>query len=501
MRLLPVIAILSLLLAAAPASAQVGDDSRETYKAAVYQLKQATQFRRNSDYNMLLRSLRHLEDPQLAPLFSQLVESRYPQFKIHGILGLAECDPDNKIDLARVAAIEDPADQAQVISAAMDSELLSDEQVKQIIDWPGLDLAIKVLVSSQLISAGKFDQPQVLLEAAESDNLARRYLAKLMLAQIGDAEAYKQLDELHTANDPSRDAVREMLIRTALRYELDRIGRFALHVAADTDLSRRDRLDGLKAAVRFNAPGAADLWRQQWASATDMAHRTRLGLIALQLSPWIAPELFDPVIADENELIRQLGRTGRAVAAKDDIAGAMRDLIDMDYPLANTWTLGYALYESTEADALAIGKAIIQSGMTDKKRGRAQRLDDAVSTTEMLLKRVPDQGAPFLRGILADPNADTVLKQAIMLGLVRTRDGEPHKVIQGLTFEQSDIQDLALVIRARHNDTLTADELRQLGLLVRGGGRERAPLRIQAGWLYLSLTNQTGPALAEVISR
>ena len=48
---------------------------------------------------------------------------------------------------------------------------------------------------------------------------------------------------------------------------------------------------------------------------------------------------------------------------------------------------------------------------------------------------------------------------------------------------------------------LAGDDLRELALMVRSSGRQLAPLRVQAGWIYLSTTNQTGPALAEVLAR
>ncbi|HCD31918.1 MAG TPA: hypothetical protein DER01_05880, partial [Phycisphaerales bacterium] len=136
----------------------------------------------------LLKSLRQLRDPDLAPLFEELAQSPHPILKIHGILGLAECDPEKKLDLLRIASIEEASIQAQVVSAAMDSNLLSDDEANQLINWPGLDIGVRILVATQQINSGKFDKPQILEEAANSDNLARSGFAILMQARLGQAD-------------------------------------------------------------------------------------------------------------------------------------------------------------------------------------------------------------------------------------------------------------------------------------------------------------------------
>lgn len=494
------IALVALLLAS-PAMLRAQDADRETYDSAVFQLKRAKQVHRDGSHVMLLRALRHLADPSLAPLFSELVESPYTPFKIHGILGLAECDPDKKVDLARIAAIEDPAEQAQILSAAMDSELIDDDQIKQVLAWPGLDIAVKVLVASQLVSSGDFNQPELLNEAKTSDNIARRYLSYLLLAQIGDAESLKELETLHASTDRNRDEVRSMLLRTALRYDLDRIGPFAMHIAQEPNVSRRLRVEALKAALRFNTPGAENVFHQQYTSTTDLAHRTRLALMALQLSPWVGAPMFDVLVETDNDLISLLGRTGRAVASGENVPAAMSDLIAANYSQASAWALGYARFEADDAQATAIYKALIESYANGPERGRAQRLDDAVVATELYFKRDPDNAIPYLRGVIVGAADDPLLEQGILLGLLRTNEGEPHAVIEGMTFDEPEARDLALLLRARYSHGLPLADLNQLALMVRGGGRQRAPLRIQAGWIYLSTTNQTGPALAEVLGQ
>jgi hypothetical protein len=96
-----------------------GGVEQQTFDAAVFLLRESMEPSRDGRHNIMLRALRHLEDPQLEPLFAELITMRETTFKIHGLLGLAEIHPDKKLDLVRLASISQPAEQAQVVSAAM----------------------------------------------------------------------------------------------------------------------------------------------------------------------------------------------------------------------------------------------------------------------------------------------------------------------------------------------------------------------------------------------
>ena len=148
---------LTTTLLPAAASAALKD---ETTESAVLLLRRSMELDQDGHYLVLLRALRQLGDPLLEPFFSELFQSDHSTLKVHGLLGLAECSPDRKIPLVRLASIESPSVQAEAISAAMDSELLSDEQAKEIYNWPGLDNAVKVIVAAPLIKAPSAPQPR-----------------------------------------------------------------------------------------------------------------------------------------------------------------------------------------------------------------------------------------------------------------------------------------------------------------------------------------------------
>jgi hypothetical protein len=57
------------------------------------------------------------------------------------------------------------------------------------------------------------------------------------------------------------------------------------------------------------------------------------------------------------------------------------------------------------------------------------------------------------------------------------------------------------LLDAKHSPALSDDELKQLGLVVSGGGRVSDVLQIQAAWLYLKHTNQVQAALGTIFAK
>ncbi len=492
------LAFLALLACLSPAVAAQSKDA--TFDSTVFLLKQAMRVHQDGRQNQLLRSLRHLADPQMTPLLNELAQSDYPVFKIHGLLGLAECSDPRQIDLVRLAAVEDPAVQAELVSAALDSELLTLDQCQQLIDWPGLDVAVKVIVSAPLVKAGRLSKLEPLHEAAKAENLARRSMASLLLLQLGHAQAMDALEKLNISDNPARDQVRDMLLRSMIRYELDKAAPWAMKIADDADTRSQLRMLALSVAMRFNAPGSTNIWQQQFATSTDTAQRTRLALMALRLSPWMQASFYQPLMKDDDPMMVRIGAAGAAVASGKDIPAAVTSLIDMHHPIANSWALNYASNDASPQDARAILHALILAYEQGPARGREQRLDDAATASQLLAEQDIDGATIILRPILANPQTPRQLTQAILLGLIRSSKPLAHQVIMDLPpQEDMNIQSLVLLLTARSGQPLSPQQLADLAINVRGGGLPQDSLRIQAAWLWLKATGQVRPALDQAL--
>lgn len=472
-------------------------------ESALFLLERSTRVSRAGEHHVLQRSLRQLRDPALQPFFSYLADADHADLQIHGILGLAESSEKRQVDLVRIAAIKSPAIQADLISHAMDNELLSIEQALQMLHWEeGLDLAVKVLIAAHLIGEGAFDQQQIIAEAATSESLPRRSLAALLMLQTGDPGGEAMLAELDASEGEAREQVRGMLLRTASKFDFDRCGSWAFGVAQDPRSDAKVALASLHVALKFGADGAVELWQKKFRNAGGVGAQARLGLMALQLSDRLPAPAGGPLRTSKEPLIKQIGKTMAAIQSGVAIADEVIALIRLGHPRTAEWALRYANEKAGHADAVRILATLIAGVEVGDARNLDVRLDHAMAATQMLFEKDPDAASTVLQPILESPETNQVLKQGVLFGLIRCDvDSDAHLVIAPIeTFGRPRTRGLALLLLAKHSDQLTAKQLDRLGLLVRGGGM-RGPLRVQAAWRYLRMTDQTDMALARVMAR
>ena len=503
MKSTPTICLLLVLSLVLPNLTHAADEREQTVNSAIYLIRSAMRISREGREIPLLKSLRQLRDPDLAPLFEELAQSPHPILKIHGILGLAECDPEKKLDLLRIASIEEASIQAQVVSAAMDSNLLSDDEANQLINWPGLDIGVRILVATQQINSGKFDKPQILEEAANSDNLARSGFAILMQARLGQADAMAKLNALHQSDDPMRDRIREMLLRTAMRYNIELIVPWAMQIATEPGVSQSLGLLGLKAAMRFKIAQAQGVWQQKYNSTNELAQKTRLALLVARESTTLAPSLFDVMIAEDNPLLSNLGKAGKAIAANQDISQNVINLVGMErpHPMATAWALMYAQNQASPDDATAILLSLVLSYENASQRSRPSLLNDAITAAETLLNNYPDKAKILLKPIVLNTQTDPLLVRGIVLAMIRSNDKQALELAGELdNISDPTSRQMLLLIKAKHGLALTRNQLHDLALMVRGGGISDDSMRVQAGWAYLKQTHQLGPALTKVLN-
>jgi hypothetical protein len=339
-----------------------------------------------------------------------------------------------------------------------------------------------------------------LKEAAKSDIIVRKIVALVMLLQCGDPTALKHLEELDKSDDPKLDKGREMALERALRYEYAATGPWALHISTVAGVTPRVGLLGLRVALRFNAPGAAAEWQKEYETTDDAVTRMRLALLALQLSPWMPADFYQPLVKNSDPLIKQIGVTSVAVANRKDVTPAIIALIKMYHPIANNWTLTYAHKQATPSDAQVIYITLIRAADEGGETNRSQRLDDALLATQMLYEASPVEAVKMLRPLLTDPKTSVVLQQSILVGLIAAKTPGAEQVISGITFDDPDSSHLALLLLAKPAKPLTPLQMEDLSMLVRGGGGLPQTLRMQAAWTYLKITHKTKEALAAVLA-
>jgi hypothetical protein len=294
-----------------------------------------------------------------------------------------------------------------------------------------------------------------------------------------------------------------MLLQTALRHQFTKAAPRALKIAQEPNVDPALELLALRTALRFNEPGAAELWKSQFTQPDRRpADRVRLALTALHLSPWLSADIFNTIEQDPDPLLHAIGVAGGHIATGSAEAGdSITQLLEIGHPMVNSWALGYAREHASETDAQVILLGLILAYEHSPPRGKARRLDEAIEAVQALYERSPGVAVKLLQPIVTDPGTDQLLAQAVLLGLVRTQSTQTVDVIDGVIdqLNSPDARGLALLLLARSDKPMDAKQLEELSLLARGGGRLEDSLRIQAAWYYLKRTGKAEQALAQVL--
>ncbi|QDU33672.1 hypothetical protein KS4_17280 [Poriferisphaera corsica] len=452
---------------------------------------------------MLLQSIRHLKDPELQPIYQSLVASSNPTLNIHGVLALGEIDPAGHVDINTIAEMTDTIVQGQIITNALDSDLLNDEQLAQLLNWPGLDIGVKLLIMTRKLNLIDEQAINDLKGALESKKLGRRSLAGYILNEINQPDGKQYLNDLDLTDDSERDAIRQQLLGITLRNQYPAYAPWALKIAKDADVPIKLRNTAIIAALRFKLPEAEQAWFDLYEGTEKFSVKLRLSYSALSVSPFIGPAIFEHLSKSDISLIKQIGMTGKAVSLQsDDIADQVIALIETQHNLAINWAQRYAREYASPDNANMILLGIILSYEKANEKNREQRLLDSVAASQSLYDKDPELAKSVLTEIANDPKTHFRLTQAIMLGLVRSRNPGISSLVQQISsYKSAEAESLALLIKARESQPLDRKQLEELGLIVRGGSELRESLRIQAAWLYLKYTQQTQKAIAAVLAR
>ncbi len=514
-RLLIVMVLLTLSTVQS-AQAQADDPG---YKSAVFLLRQTIEPYNDGRHNVLLRGLRQLGDSDLKPLYNALSNSKYPPQRVHGLLGLAEVSPTRQLDLAALAEIKDELETVEVLSAAMDDELIDPAGMAAVMKWETLQLPVKQAVALRLLSKGVAvdatpfrTSVEIELDAStEIGKLMQYALGALVLAEAGDPAGTAALQKFAALRGSSADVVMAQLLDGALGRQIKSAGPIGLMVARDESREATLRMLGIQAALRLKAKDAGATWTEMFSKETQAARRIRLALIALDAAGQVEPSLYNAAINDSDELIRLIGQAGNAIANQSkDLLPAFTPLLESGQPLVASWLVVYCRREKP-AQSAELLEAVIRAHASGEERNRGRMAEAAIAATQAICELSPDEAVkrlPALLDVSAKPvdEAQRVSmlqrRQIILLGIARA-----HKVNLGVlaaTIGADDLNDLTtealrLLIRARYGATLTAKEWTRLSDMVQGVGQVDLGLRVQLAWLYAEHLGKGQQAIGEAL--
>lgn len=510
---LPVV-IAMVLCVLLPAGRTYAEDDARAYDAAVYLFAQTSIPTRDGRHNTMLLALRHLRDPQLAPWFETLTTSPFAAQRVHGQLGLAEISPAGRLDLATIAEIEDPAELTQLIGAALDIDLIGTADLTQVLRWESLDTASKQALAVRVVAgSGAVEEPLLRASLIRDDDdagiatLLRHGLSALMLMERGDRSAMgelRKLDELGTQVD--RELVQAQLFEAAMRHGFASIGPWAMEIASDPERDPMLRLSALRAALRFPVNGDATpavvVWESMFENEEDAAQRVRLALTALEAAPWTEPGLYRMLEADTDPHFVLIAAAGQAIAGgRLDTAEALIALIEHGHPLTIQWAGRYANEHASDADRGAILLAIVEGADRGNPQTRGRRIAFAIAASQALAESGSIEQRDRLLPLL-DPSdtprrrGELAMHHIVLLGLVRAQAGGLEDFVAQIPDQpDADAADLALLLRARWGDAISATQWERVSQIVAGASSLDVSLRVQLAWLYLKHIGRAGEAL------
>ena len=487
---------LSCRVAAQPASLSTLDMSIRTVKRAV------TPVRDGSDL-VMLAALRQMRDPSLRPLFERLsTQNTNPQAQVHSLLALAELEENGHVTPMLIRQVQSPEGRLQAVTAALADDQLTPAQCAELAAAPELDPLPKLWLIAELIKAGEDVDRAFLATLAASPNIDVAGFASLLMLWLGETGPFTAYQKQFADYKRSASSNEVLLHRSGMfdvihQYKIAQASPWLIEQLNDPALPDELADEGLRALLAVDPKSAIARWSAVMASAPSPARQLRLALILLGSKVEVPVETYDPLMSSDLELLKRLGAVGRAGAGagetEGDIAGALISLIATDHPRATSWALEYA-GELPPDQAAAVYEAAVQRAatVTDVNDPRITTAADAAARLYLL---EPDKAV----ALLAAAPPDSRMQEAILLGMTVTGDARAAEAAAAINVARSSRANaLALILKARFADSLSADDLKSLGVIASGGVHISDTLQTQAAWLFIRHSAKMNEALTAI---
>jgi hypothetical protein len=479
-----------VLLLGLSATAQPTPD--DFFDASLRHLRRTVMAQRDGSHLPRLFALRQLRDPTLQPLFYQLAHHEEWQVQVHAVLGLAEIHTPHRIDPWLVTQT-DPRAHEHLIANAIDMHLIGIEEIRQLLDWEELQPVPRLLLMGEAMLVGEPVDRDTLTRLAGGANDRVSCLASILLTRLGDESALSICgDRLEIL--PARDRRRHLLwmLEAIRQYNVIGASAWVMRLLEQPGLEEEVVYRALFTILALDPQAGLPLWRARLGPNPSYRDQVRYGMILLAAGEEIPPSAYASLRSEE-ELVRRIAATGRALSSGEDPSAELIALLDLGHLRTATWAMD-TLRDLPDDQAIPVYEHLIDVA-EGARIGRSERNARAVEATARLFEIAPDRVAERLRRAKDDSPEQEVL----LLGLFDSRSpaaGEAASRVRRIGAGRAD--SLALLLIARHAESLPGDDLRQLGMIAAGGGRVSEGLQVQAAWLYLKLTNRIDQALGRV---
>lgn len=469
-----------------------------------------------------LAGLRTVRDPAMLAFFSQLSINPSPLLRVHGLLGLAELEPQRGIDLLAVSRIADPRLQGVIVSSALDAGLIGDQTRSELSSWASLPVRVRLdLAAGCAARSMPFDTASVQRFMADSDPFIA-VAAAVVLKQAGiDSAATAQAVRTRSAGlaqGTDRGAPAAAFAAFVVEHGLTEAGE-ALDIAASA-LRPGAAADSVTAAQLITSPQLPEVIaaaRARLDISVPAGERavfgTRILHVALRVRGRMPASVVGEMTTDPDPLVKAMGSAAAALAEDTGAVGsAVAALVRLGHVPTVEWGLRCAA-ERHWQDASTIRAAVI-SAVAGRPRGAA--IDPKLAEMAVLAAaRLCDDEPRDLDRALAEAlsASDGPLTLIILEGALRSSHIGTGALVRQGTFEarpagpwpDHESAALALLVAVRHKEFTAdpAERISRLAAIARGDagtGGLSAVLRTQAAWLALRESGENRVALARILS-
>jgi hypothetical protein len=473
------------IAAAALCATAAGEVPEQRLDAAKMQIQRTITVQQNNAHLGRLAALRTLRDPQLEPLFRSLLTDPQWAMQVHGVLGLAELDP-NGLDPQLLLELH-PQAREQALLVVLNEGTLPTPRLRTLLTIDTLEPHMQ----AQLLDEAQHrkltvDVAQLNAVLTSGDPRAAGRAAMLLAAK-GHTRALPTLDGLIMQWEEPRQL-------EAAFAAMQTLGR---HPSADgarwiDDLLEAEARPGpqrfaLMTLLTCDRSAADPRWSKAMAEATR--HRQRVDLALVRLMAGAPFSDADRSLLSNDPLLNSIADAADAVAANANgseqmvHSDAIVALVDTGHSRSIEWLLDTVNDHPSNLVQRAMERLIERVPTTGSADATA--MDQGLRGAIALHAMAPNR----MRQLLANAPDEGPRQQALLLAALQLDDVQLAHVASNLhRIGLSTSDAMTLLLTARWQDHLPNADIDQLGLVM-DGTRLSDPLRTQAAWLLLRHTD------------
>ena len=459
----------------------------DPFESSVRAMKSAIAPTRDGSNHKILLALRQLQDPRLAPLFRDLLDSKQPLLRIDALLALTELNSERGLELAPILSRFNQRERLIGISALIDLD-----QAQAIFELEELSDVERLMLVGHIISLKNDDEQATRIRPlTKREDAATRAIASLLLAEIAEDEPLKkELGDFIQLDTQTKVLVGTAIIDFADWHPSKEGLPFLSHATADTDFVRSLRLAAADAALACDCPEGLEIWKTSVENAAAAGDRSRLATAALERGlrtpDWASTR-------DGRLLNERLADVGEAFGQGVELLPHARNLLDVKHPLSLQAVLALADHCTPET-AEAIWMTVLSQALQDP------RLQPSAGR---VVTNMADSRSPELQGMLRRiaKSDQRILAEFALLGLMNSSN-ESAKTDAVLFADNPNttIQSISLVIRALSDEVMNDKQMKELQTIASGGGRVDPSIRAIAAWAWLKRTGNSDRAIQKLIT-